>query len=110
MDIKSIILTVAEIGFIICFFVSGRFFFDKAYQQLIKVSYIKNNQKDVEGIYQNIQILLTISCLILCLLVLGINGWLIVYKRTNLMEYHTSLIKSISWDYFIDIGIRIKQM
>ena len=107
MDIKSIILTVAEIGFIICFFVGIRFFFSKAYKQLIKASYIKKTQKNLEVIYQNIQILLTISCLILCLLVLGINGWLIVYKGTDLIEYHRSLIQNISWDYFIDIGIRV---
>ncbi|MCL2934063.1 MAG: mechanosensitive ion channel family protein [Trichodesmium sp. MAG_R03] len=106
MDIKSIILTVAEIVFIICFFWAIRFFFSKAYKQLIKAPYVKKNQKDVEGIYQNIQILSTIICLILCLLLLGINGWLI-YQGTNLIEYHTSLIQNISWDYFIDIGIRV---
>ena len=106
MDIKSIILTGAEIVFIIFFFWAIRFFFSKAYKQLIKASYIKKNQKNLEVIYQNIQILLTISCLILCLLVLGINGWLI-YQGTNLIEYHTSLIQNISWDYFIDIGIRV---
>jgi|GEM_PF-6885087 hypothetical protein len=81
IDINSMILTVAEIVAIILIFVGIRFFLGKAYKQLIKVPSLKNKQKDIEAIYQNILILLTISCLILCFLVTGINGWLIFIKE-----------------------------
>ena len=107
IDINSMILTVAEIVAIILIFVGIRFFLGKAYKQLIKVPSLKNKQKDIEAIYQNILILLTISCLILCFLVTGINGWLIFYQGENLIEYQISLVQSISLDYFIGIGIRL---
>ncbi|MGD1712514.1 hypothetical protein [Dapis sp. BLCC M172] len=71
---NSIIATGVEIGLLICLFVAIRFFLDRAYQQLTKVSSIKKKKKDIEVIYQNIQILLTLSCLLLCLLLAGING------------------------------------
>ncbi|MDT9341518.1 mechanosensitive ion channel family protein [Trichodesmium erythraeum 21-75] len=107
IDLNSIILTVAEVGAIILIFLVIRFFFGKAYKQLIKVSSIKTNKKSVEIIYKNILTFLTISCLISCLLVVGVNGWLLFYQRENLIEYQTSLIKNISWNYLIAIGIRI---
>ncbi|NEP91440.1 MAG: hypothetical protein F6K18_34180, partial [Okeania sp. SIO2C2] len=103
---NSIIATGVEIGFIICLFVAIRFFLDRAYEPLIQVSSVKNKTKDVEVIYQNIQILLTLSCLLLCLLVAGINGWLI-YQGKNLIEYQTYLIKNISFNYLLVIGIRV---
>ncbi|NES02417.1 MAG: mechanosensitive ion channel [Okeania sp. SIO2F4] len=106
IDLNSIIATVVEIGFIIFLFVAIRFLLDRAYEQLMKVSSIKKNKKDIEVIYQNIQILLTLSGLLLSLLVVGINGWLI-YQGNNLIEYQTSLIKSISFDYLLVIGIRV---
>lgn len=106
ININNIIITGSEIGFIICIFVGMRFFFSRIYKQLIKVSSIKTKEKDVQVIYQNLQILLSFSCLILCLLVAGFNGWLI-YKGENLIEYKRSLIQSISFDYLQVIGIRV---
>ncbi|NEN90823.1 MAG: mechanosensitive ion channel [Okeania sp. SIO3H1] len=106
IDINSIIATGVEIVFIICLFVVIKFFVNRAYKQLIKVSSIKKKKKDVEVIYRNIQILLTISCLLLCLLITGFNGWLI-YQGENLIEYQISLIKNISFDYLLTIGIRV---
>ncbi|MDJ0516972.1 MAG: mechanosensitive ion channel [Trichodesmium sp. MO_231.B1] len=106
IDINSIIVTGVEIVFIICLFVAIKFVFGRAYKQLIQVSSVKTKKKEVEFIYQNTQILLTVSCLLLCLLVAGINGWLI-YQGKNLIEYQTSLIKNISFDYLLVIGIRV---
>ncbi|MGD1805299.1 mechanosensitive ion channel family protein [Dapis sp. BLCC M126] len=106
IDMNSIIATGVEIGLLICLFVAIRFFLDRAYQQLIKVPSIKKKKKDVEVLYQNIQILLTLSGLLLCLLLVGVNGW-IIYQGKNLIEYQISLIKSISFDYLLVIGIRV---
>ncbi|NEQ39429.1 MAG: mechanosensitive ion channel [Okeania sp. SIO3I5] len=106
IDINSIIVTGVEIVLIIVLFVTIRFLIDRGYKQLIKVSSIKKKKKDIKVIYQNIQILFSLSCLLLCVLVAGFNGWLI-YKGENLIEYQTSLIKSISFDYLLTIGIRI---
>ncbi len=106
IDMNSIIVTGVEIVFIICLFVAIKFFFGRVYKQLIQVSSVKKKKKEVEFIYQNSQILLTVSCLLLCLLVAGINGWLI-YQGKNLIEYQTSLIKNISFDYLLVIGIRV---
>ncbi|NEP91424.1 MAG: hypothetical protein F6K18_34095, partial [Okeania sp. SIO2C2] len=36
----------------------------------------------------------------------GINGWLI-YQGKNLIEYQTYLIKNISFNYLLVIGIRV---
>ncbi|NET15122.1 MAG: hypothetical protein F6K08_20975, partial [Okeania sp. SIO1H6] len=98
IDMNSIIGTGVEIVFIICLFVAIKFVFGRAYKQLIQVPSVKNKKKEVEFIYQNIQIFLTVSCLLLCLLVAGINGWLI-YQGKNLIEYQTYLIKNISFNY-----------
>ncbi|NER07986.1 MAG: hypothetical protein F6K17_38270 [Okeania sp. SIO3C4] len=106
IDMNNIIATGVEIVFIICLFVAIKFFINRAYKQLIKISSIKKKKKDIQVIYQNIQILLTISCLLLCLLITGFNGWLI-YRGENLIEYQTSLIKNISFDYLLTIGIRV---
>ncbi len=106
IDINSIIATGVEIVFIICLFVAIKFLVRRAYKQLIKVSSIKTKKKDVKVIHQNIQILLTLSGLLLCLLVAGINGWLI-YQGKNIIEYQTSWIKKISFDYLLVIAIII---
>ena len=74
---NNLIITGSEIGFIICIFVAIRFFFSRGYKQLIKFSSIKAKEQNFQVIYQNLQILITISSLLLCLVVAGFNGWLI---------------------------------
>lgn len=106
MNISNIIVIGTEIGFIILIFVGINFFISRIYKQLIKVSSIKDKKKDVQVIYQNINILLIFSCLILCLLVAGLNGWLI-YQGENLIEYKRSLIQNISFDFLREIGIKV---
>lgn len=103
---NNLIITGAEIGFIICIFVTIRFFFSRIYKQLIKVSSIQTKEKSVEVIYQNLQILITISSLLLCLVVAGFNGWFI-YQGKDLIEYKQSLVQNISPDYWIEIGIGV---
>ncbi|MEB3343235.1 mechanosensitive ion channel domain-containing protein [Okeania sp.] len=122
IDLNSIILTVAEVGFIICLFVGIRFAVGKGYEQLlkaqsqqlfkapskqlIKLPSLEKKHKDLEIIYQNIHILLIISCLLLCVLTIGFNGWLI-FQGKDLIDFQTSLIKKISFDYLLILTIRI---
>ncbi len=103
MNMNNFIVTGTEIGFIICIFVAMRFFVSRIYKQLLKVSSIKAKEQNVQVIYQNLQILITISSLLLCLVVAGFNGWLI-YQGKDLIEYKQSLIQNISPDYWIEIG------
>ncbi|MGB3510165.1 MAG: mechanosensitive ion channel family protein [Microcoleaceae cyanobacterium] len=101
---NNIIVIGIEIGFIVCLFVAISFFVSRLYKQLIKISSIKTKEKDIQVIYQNFQILLTISCLLFCLLVAGFNGWLI-YQGEDLIEYKRSMIQNLSSDYWQEIGI-----
>ncbi|NEN90824.1 MAG: mechanosensitive ion channel family protein [Okeania sp. SIO3H1] len=72
----------------------------------MKISSIKKRENNLQVIYQNVQILITICSLLLCLAVAGFNGWLI-YQGEYLIEYKRSIIQNLSSDYWREVGIGV---
>ncbi|NET41382.1 mechanosensitive ion channel family protein [Okeania sp. SIO2B3] len=72
----------------------------------MQISSIKKRENNLQVIYQNVQILITICSLLLCLAVAGFNGWLI-YQGQDLIEYKRSIIQNLSSDYWREVGIGV---
>ncbi|MBW4478739.1 MAG: hypothetical protein KME54_18220 [Tolypothrix brevis GSE-NOS-MK-07-07A] len=104
----NILIIFAKVAIVIFIFLLLTWLVGNLSKLLIKVSILKLNDRKLKILRRNITRFLLISCLILCILIVGVNGFLI-YRGENLQQYTLNLISRIPSGFWITVGIGIAQ-
>ncbi|UKO96323.1 mechanosensitive ion channel family protein [Nostoc sp. UHCC 0870] len=104
----NILIILAEIGICIFIFLLLSWLLGKLFKLLIKVSILKSNDIKLKILRRNITGFLLLTCLVLCILIVGANSFLI-YRGENLQQYKLALIQRIPSGFWITLGIGIAQ-
>ena len=101
MENSLIILT--EVGVLVLVFFLLNWLAVKSLKQVMKITWLKREENRTQTLRRDIQLMLTISCVVLCFLVVGVNGYLL-YQGKNLKQETLALISSIPQDFWINLG------
>jgi moderate conductance mechanosensitive channel len=105
MDIAIIL---AEVSLILFVFFLLNWLFGKFSKQLMKASMLRSEERNVKTLRRNITRVLLLVCLVLCILIVGFNGFLI-YRGENVEQYTLGLIRRVPSGFWITLGIGIAQ-
>ncbi|WGV24658.1 mechanosensitive ion channel family protein [Halotia branconii] len=104
----NILIILAEVSFIIFVFLLLNWLVSKLFKLFTKTSILKSKDRSIKTLRRNITGLLLLACLVLCILVVGANGYLI-YRGENLQQYMLLLIGRIPSRFWVTLGIGIAQ-
>jgi small-conductance mechanosensitive channel len=104
----NILIIFAEVSIVIFTFLLLTWLVGNLSKLLIKVSILKLTDRRLKILRRNITRFLLITCLILCVLIVGVNGFLL-YQGENLQKYTLNLINRIPTGFWITLGIGIAQ-
>lgn len=104
----NMLIILAEVSLTIFVFLLISWLVGKLFKLLIKVSRFKIEERNQKTLRRNITGFLLLTCLVLCILIVGANGFLI-YRGENLQEYTLSLINRIPSGFWVTLGIGIAQ-
>ena len=99
----NILIILAEVILIILIFIIFRFLVATAFNLLPKFSIFKGNHKKLKILQRNITGLLLFICSLLCIFIIGANGFLI-YQGKDLQEYTLKLINQIPAEFWGKLG------
>lgn len=97
-------IILAEISVVIVVFFLLNWLVNKTFKQLKNIPQLANGMLSIKTLKRNITGVLLLCCVLLCLSILGVNGFLL-YKGENISEYTLSLIRRIPSGLWITIGI-----
>ncbi|NEP59317.1 MAG: mechanosensitive ion channel family protein [Symploca sp. SIO2G7] len=100
----DILIIVAEVGLLMVLCWLLNWLVGKLFQQLMKVAWLKKNERSATILRRNIRGVLILLCVVLSLVVIGING-VLIYQGKNLQEYTTNLIRNIPSQFWTALGI-----
>ena len=100
----NILIIFAEVSILVLSFSVLSWLVSKTFKQLSKISWLKQWEQNLKKLRRNIQVFLILSCLLLCVIVVGINGWQI-YQGKNLNEYTLTLIRTIPQEVWGQLAI-----
>jgi len=100
----DLLIILAEVGLIIFVFFSVTWLVSKVFKLLLKNSVVKSEGRSVKTLRRNITGLLILTCSVLCILIVGANGFLI-YRGENLQQYTLALINRIPSGFWVTLGI-----
>lgn len=104
----NIFIILAELVFLILVFLLLRYLVGNLFKLLIKLSIFKSDDIKIKILRRNITGFLLLLCIVLCILVIGINGFLI-YQGENLQEYTIALIQRIPSEFWLTLASGISQ-
>ncbi|MEQ8970224.1 MAG: hypothetical protein RIE73_07470 [Coleofasciculus sp. C1-SOL-03] len=99
----SIIIILAEVSLILVLLSLVNWLVGVIFQQLMKVSWLKQGSQTLR---QNIRGILILSGIVLSLTVIGVNGWLL-YRGEDLTQYTLTLIRGIPVQFWVTLGLGI---
>ncbi|MGK7917471.1 MAG: mechanosensitive ion channel family protein [Prochloraceae cyanobacterium] len=102
-QVENILIILAELGVLVLVFFLLNWLALKSLKQVMKIPWLKREENRVQTLRRDIQLILTISCVVLCFLVIGINGYLF-YQGKNLKQETLALIYSIPQDFWINLA------
>ena len=102
----AIFIILGEISLVILVFFILNWLVNKAFNQLKKIPQVAKLNLSIKTLSRNIKGVLLLCCVLLCLSILGVNGFLL-YKGENISEYTLSLIRRVPSGFWINIGIAI---
>lgn len=100
----AIFIISAEISLVILVFSLINWLVSKTFKQLMKIPLLANGTGSARTLRRNIKGVLLLCCLLLCLVVLGVNGFLL-YQGENLQQYTLLLIRRIPSRFWLTLGI-----
>ena len=100
----AIFIICAEISLVIIFFSLINWLVSKTFKQLMKIPLLANGTASAKTISRNIKGVLLLCCLLLCLSIVGVNGFLL-YQGENLQQYTLLLIRRIPLGFWLNLGI-----
>ncbi|WP_341529553.1 mechanosensitive ion channel family protein [Nostoc sp. UHCC 0302] len=104
----NLLIVLSEICFVIFFFLLLNWLVGKFSKLFVKVAILKIEQSTIKTLRRNVTGLLVLACLVVCILIVGVNGYLI-YRGENLQQYTLLLIGSIPSGFWVSLGIGVAQ-
>ncbi len=101
--VENILIILAEVGVLVLVFFLLNWLAVKSLKYVLKIPWLKREENLAQTLRRDIQLMLTISCVVLCFLVVGVNGYLL-YQGKNLQQNTLTLISSIPQDFWINLG------
>ncbi len=98
------LVIVAEIVLLLLIFSMINWLVGEILKQLTKVASSKKIKITIQNIQQQIRTILMLSSGLLCILIVGLNGWL-VYQGENLLQYTKSWIGSIPREFWVNLSM-----
>ncbi|GAB1542639.1 hypothetical protein NUACC21_53130 [Scytonema sp. NUACC21] len=74
----------------------------------MQVPMLRSEERGFKTLRRNIRGILLLACLVLCILIVGVNGFL-VYRGVNLQEYTQQQIRYIPYGFWVNLGIASAQ-
>lgn len=105
---SNLLIIVAEVGLVIIAFLSLIWLVGNLSKLLIKFSIFNLNERQIKILRRNITGLLLLVGAVLCILIVGVNGFLI-YQGQDLQKYTLDLIGQIPAGFWVTLGIGIAQ-
>ncbi|MFB2836681.1 mechanosensitive ion channel family protein [Floridanema evergladense] len=105
---SNLLIILAEVGLVIIIFLSLIWLVNRLSKLLIKFSLFKLDDRQIKNLRRNITGLLLLVGAVLCILIIGINGFLI-YQGQDLQKYTLNLIGQIPAGFWVTLGIGIAQ-
>ena len=105
----DILIIIAEVGFLIITFYLLNRLLSLILKQSIKISWLKTRSQHLTNLHQVITKLVIVTCVALCLMVIGVNGALI-YQGKNIQEVQLDLLRRISPQFLLKIGTAIAKI
>ncbi len=104
----AILIILAEISLVILVFSLLNWLVTKTFRQLVKIPVVANGIFSPRTLKRNIRGILLLCCVLLCVSIVGVNGFLI-YKGENLQQYTLTLIRRIPSRLWVTIGFATLQ-
>ena len=104
----NLLIILAEVGILISVFLLLRWLVGKLFKLLVRLSILKGDDLKIKILRRNITGLLLLSCIVLCILIVGANGYLI-YRGENPQQYTIALIRRIPSGFWVTLGIGLAQ-
>ncbi|WP_071190505.1 mechanosensitive ion channel family protein [Trichormus sp. NMC-1] len=104
----NLLIILAEVGILIIVFLMLRWLVGKLFKLLVRLSILKGDNIKIKILRRNITGLLLLGCIVLCILIVGANGYLI-YRGEDLQQYTIALIRRIPSGFWVTLGIGITQ-
>jgi len=104
----NLLIILAEVGLTIIIFLFLTWLVGNLSKLLMKFSIFKLNDRRLKILRRNITGLLLLVCLLLCILIIGANGFLL-YQGEDLQKYTLLLIGRIPSEFWLTLGIGIAQ-
>ncbi|MBD2481420.1 mechanosensitive ion channel family protein [Planktothrix sp. FACHB-1365] len=105
---SNLLIILAEVSLVIIIFLVLIGIVRNSSQLLIKFSIFKSEDPRIKTLRRNITRLLVLIGLLLCILIVGVNGFLL-YQGKNIQQYTLNLISRIPPEFWITLGIGIGQ-
>ena len=103
---SNVLIVLVEVSLVITIFIFLIWLVRNSSQLLVKFSIFKSEDTRIKTLRRNITRLLLLVCLLLCILIIGANGFLL-YQGENLQQYTLNLIGRIPPEFWITLGIGI---
>ncbi len=107
--IANIVLILAEVSLVIWIFFLLTRLVKYSSQLLTKHSKIKLPEGKLRNLERNLKISLLLTCVVLCVLIVGANVFLI-YRSDNPQQFTLELISRIPSDFWVTLGIGLAQI
>jgi small conductance mechanosensitive channel len=105
---SNLLIILAEVGLVIIAFLFLIWLVGNLSKLLIKFSIFNLNERQIKILRRNITGLLLLVGAVLCILIIGVNGFLI-YQGQDLQKYTLDLIGQIPAGFWLTLGIGIAQ-
>ncbi|MGA9382874.1 MAG: mechanosensitive ion channel family protein [Phormidium sp.] len=104
----NLLIILAEVSLVIIISLSLILLVDRSSKLLMKYSVFKLTDRQIKNLRRNITGLLLVVGAVLCILIVGVNGFLI-YQGQDLQKYTLNLIGQIPAGFWVTLGIGIAQ-
>ncbi|RAM53226.1 MAG: mechanosensitive ion channel family protein [Hapalosiphonaceae cyanobacterium JJU2] len=98
----NILIILIEVVFLILIFSLFNWLIGIIFQQVAKVSWLQGRIANITFLRRNISRLLILTSVILCLVLIGVNG-MVIYRGGNIQEFQINLIRSLPTQFWINI-------
>ncbi|NEO98373.1 MAG: mechanosensitive ion channel family protein [Symploca sp. SIO2E9] len=102
----NILFILAEISLLLSIFLVLHWLISKVFKKLRQFQALRKKHQKLKILHRNIKGVLVLCWAILSITVLGVNGFLI-YRGENLKEYTFQLIRTISPEVWLQLGLGI---
>lgn len=98
----NILIILGEIIFLIIIFLLFNWLIGIMFKQVTKVSWLQGRTANITFLRRNISRLLILISVIMCLVLIGVNG-MVIYRGGNIQEFQLDLIRSLPNQFWSDL-------